>query len=97
MIRETIAYCWSSGVIGFGETAPELTTEIARGKDNLVRLEIAHTSRLAYDNTTILVPGMLEAVTQQDKDEALAGYLLWLKKRERAGFKVAVEVPACAG
>lgn len=83
-----IAYCFASGHVEFGDTLPEGAIEIARGRKALVRKHIGGTTRLAYDNTTLLVPGVLEAVSYDEAEAALVGYLLWLKKREAPGSRV---------
>lgn len=89
MRTETTAYCWASGQIEFGTSTPAGAIAIASGKDHVVRKEIAGTARLAYDNETLLVPGIPEADGEQRKaSDALAAYLRWLKKRERKGFRV---------
>lgn len=85
------AYCWASGVIEFGAKVPAGAIEIARGKERLLQKEIGATARLAYDNETLLVPGIPEATDQRAAGDALAVHLRWLKKRERKGFRVAVE------
>ena len=48
-MADTIAFCWASGLIQFGDQVPEGAIEIARGDDQVVREIIEVTSRHAYD------------------------------------------------
>lgn len=83
----TIAYCWASGLIGFGPEVPEGAIGIARGKDQVVRDTIEVTARHAYDNEMLLVPGVPEAPSQRDGLEALARYIQWLGERNCGDFR----------
>ncbi|EMO6796986.1 host nuclease inhibitor protein, partial [Pseudomonas aeruginosa] len=56
-MADTIAFCWASGLIQFGDQVPEGAIEIARGDDQVVREIIEVTSRHAYDGKSLLVPG----------------------------------------
>lgn len=89
MGKPLIAYCFASGQIAFGRSLPNGTIEIARGKDAVVRKEVAVTARLAYDGKTLLVPGIPEAPDQAVAFNMLALHLRWLKHRENADFVVA--------
>ncbi|HCE7030549.1 TPA: host nuclease inhibitor protein, partial [Pseudomonas aeruginosa] len=48
-MADTIAFCWASGLIQFGDQVPDGAIEIARGDDQVVREIIEVTSRHAYD------------------------------------------------
>jgi len=85
-----IAYCYASGHIGLGDEIPDGAIEICRGTARIVEHEIAATSRLSYGRKP-LVPGIPEAVDQEAARDALKLYLLWLKQRERPGFRVAIQ------
>lgn len=87
----TIAYCWASGVIEFGDTLPDGAIAIARGTERHVRHEMEVTARHGYQPGVLLVPGIPEAANQRHAGDALKLYLLWLKQRERAGFRVAIK------
>lgn len=89
-VTSTIAYCYRSGHIEFGNALPAGALPLAHGKDKLVRQHISVTARLAYDNKTLLVPGIPEAKDDSEARAALVAHLRWLKKRERKGFKVAI-------
>lgn len=57
-MADTIAFCWASGLIQFGDQVPDGAIEIARGDDQVVREIIEVTSRHAYDGKSLLVPGI---------------------------------------
>lgn len=78
-----VAYCWANGVIGFGRKVPDGALEIARGPSKALRRWIAGVSRLAYDNKTLLVPGVPEAPNQRSACTALLSFLKWLGKPRR--------------
>lgn len=88
MPKPLIAYCYASGQIRFGYSVPAGAIEIARGKASVVRRQIAATSRIAYDNKTLLVPGVPEAVDQETACDALIQHRAWLAEREVPGFVV---------
>ncbi|MBN9477383.1 MAG: host nuclease inhibitor protein [Bordetella sp. SCN 67-23] len=82
----TYAYCWASGQIEFGTQVPEGAIWIVRGRDTSVRHLIDATARLAYDNTTLLVPGIPEAENQKVAGDALARFLTWLGSKPHRGI-----------
>lgn len=55
------AYCWKSGRIDLGKSNPEGALHIAKGPARLLRPIIEAQCRWAYDNQTMLVPGVPEA------------------------------------
>ncbi|MBN0734682.1 host nuclease inhibitor protein, partial [Pseudomonas aeruginosa] len=65
-MADTIAFCWASGLIEFGDQVPEGAIEIARGDDQVVREILVTNSRHAYDNVSLLVPGVPEAANQTE-------------------------------
>ena len=62
------AYCFASGEIGFGPSLPYGALPIAKGEDGPLHDFISGIARHAYDNQTLLVPGIPEA---EDEDAAL--------------------------
>lgn len=86
-----IAYCWASGSIEFASSVPDGAIEIARGSARVVRAEIEVTARHGYQAGVLLVPGVPEAPDEQRAGDALELFKLWLKKRERKGFRVAIK------
>lgn len=78
-----IAYCFASGHIRFGQAVPAGAIEIARGRAGELREQITATARLAYDNETLLVPGVPEASDDDEKALALNRYLSWLAESSR--------------
>lgn len=85
--KKLIAYCWSTGRIDFGYELPEGAIAIAEGDEATVRDEIEVTARLAYDNKTLLVPGVPEAPDQRAGLEALARHIQRLSTRNGPGFR----------
>lgn len=83
-----VAYCYADGEILFGATVPNGAIEIARGPELALRKHIAATARLAYDNETLLVPGVPEAADQDAKLDALIAHLKWLSERDWPGITV---------
>jgi hypothetical protein len=77
-----IAYCYASGEIQFGATVPNGAIAIASGPAAPLRKHIAATARLAYDNETLLVPGVPEAEGQDAKLDALIAHMHWLSQRD---------------
>ncbi|EHW4150227.1 host nuclease inhibitor protein [Salmonella enterica subsp. enterica serovar Kottbus] len=70
-MKSTItAYCWASGLIEFGNTLPEGALPIVTGSEKNVRDVVGVLARHAY-NGDLLVPGIPEAVDQNEAREAL--------------------------
>jgi hypothetical protein len=63
------AYAWRSGKIEFGRRVPKGALEIAHSPGRKFRNIIEVNARHAYDNKTLLVPGIPEA---QNEVEAFA-------------------------
>ena len=77
----TVAYCWASGLIEFGESVPEGAIPMISGDDQKVRALMDAVARIAYDNVTLLVPGVPEAGDDAAKYAALQKFLAWLRSR----------------
>lgn len=73
-VKQTRAYCWASGQIGFGERMPKGTLLIAYGPEATLRDIISGEARHAYDNVTLLVPGIPEATDANAGLEALTAF-----------------------
>ncbi|WIX31222.1 host nuclease inhibitor protein [Salinicola sp. JS01] len=78
------AYCYASGHIGLGVGTPSGAIEIASGPPKILRTEVEVVARLAYDNTTLLVPGVPEAQSMEEKIEALVRFVEWAGSRVMA-------------
>ncbi len=76
------AYCDRTGTIEFGETVPDGRLPIAK-HDDRAQLEekVGVVARLAYDNVTLLVPGIPEADDDESALEALEDMVEQVKKR----------------
>lgn len=77
-IPEIFAVCWSNGVIEFvGDgLLPDGALPIIKGDEQVVRGIIDQFARLGHDNTTLLVPGIPEALTSTEAESALASFSL---------------------
>lgn len=76
-----IAYCYRSGQIMFGRSVPEGAIKVAQGPAKKLREMITCVARHAYDGKTLLVPGIPEAETEQDAENALRRFLDWIAPR----------------
>ncbi|EEI1617885.1 host nuclease inhibitor protein [Salmonella enterica] len=74
------AYCWASGLIEFGHTLPEGALPIITGNEKRVREEVEVLARHAY-NGDLLVPGIPEAVSQDEAHEALVRFFREIRVR----------------
>ncbi|MBW6399531.1 hypothetical protein KPL78_16860 [Roseomonas sp. HJA6] len=76
------AWCHRDGVIGIGQKAPEGSLLLRQGESEPVLQEaIARVGRLAYDNTTWLVPGVPEADDDDAALEAAIDFIFKLRLR----------------
>ncbi|MBN9530541.1 MAG: host nuclease inhibitor protein [Alphaproteobacteria bacterium] len=75
-----IAYCWRTGQIGLGRRAPRGTITIVSGPGRRLRRLVEARARLAYDNTTMLVPGIPEAESEVAALKALQRFGEWIKR-----------------
>jgi hypothetical protein len=81
-MTRTLAYCDRAGVIGFavGKPAPDGTLSFFSARtEKACRTKVAATARHAYDGTTLLVPGVPEAVDDDHALEALQLHRAWLR------------------
>jgi len=85
------AFCWATGAIGFARKVPRGAIGIARGPRTTLRNLVEGTARLAYDNKTLLVPGIPEAPNQTRGIVALHEYMKWIAKHDRVGVKVLMQ------
>jgi len=76
-----IAYCYRSGQIQFGRSIPEGAIKVAQGPAKKLRDLIGVVARHAYDGKTLLVPGIPEAETEQQAEDALRRFLDWIAPR----------------
>ena len=83
----TVAYCWRSGQLEFGRVVPEGAVLVLRGPDRIVREVVEPACRLAYDNKTLLVPGVPEAETDEDALASAMEFIVWIDQRVRARGK----------
>jgi hypothetical protein len=97
-----IAYCWQSGLIGFGSRPPKGTLRIASGPAKPLREFITSRARHGYDmkkvkgrltkvagTDCLLVPGIPEAeVTGKDRRESLISFNKWLAQSPPKGITV---------
>jgi len=81
---EMRAYAWRSGKIEFGELVPDGALLIAVGPEEELRAEVKVLARSAYDNKTLLVPGVPEAETDSEAMDALFEF----KDRVEAGLRM---------
>lgn len=88
------AYAWRTGVLHVGRRAPagalKLFTFTSRRAAIVAERVLQANARLAYDNTTLLVPGVPEADTD---DQALDALVEWAK---RVAPKIARRLPKAA-
>jgi len=73
-----LAYCWRSGRIDFGRSVPEGAIKIAKGPSKKLKQLISAVARHAYDNKTLLVPGVPEADTDDHAADALERFIEWI-------------------
>jgi len=64
-------FAWANGVIGFGESVPEGALPIVAAARGTIIPKVKARARLAYDNRTLLVPGIPEATTDSARLDAL--------------------------
>lgn len=83
----TVAYCWRSGQLEFWRTVPDGAVLVLRGPDRIVREIVEPVCRLAYDNKTLLVPGVPEAETDEDALASTMEFIIRVDRRVRARGK----------
>ncbi|HZF99162.1 MAG TPA: host nuclease inhibitor protein [Pseudoxanthomonas sp.] len=74
-----ITYCWASGLIEFGRRVPEGAIEVAHGPKVQLQKAIDVVARHGKGASAgaLLVPGVPEAETEEEKGDALAAWLRW--------------------
>jgi hypothetical protein len=84
------AFCDRNGVIEFakGKKIPEGMLPIASGPARFIKQVIGVAARHAYDNKTLLVPGVPEAPTERKAGDALRAFCDWLKQRNHSQITV---------
>lgn len=82
------AYCFRSGEIEFGRQTPKGAIMLARGPAKPLKALIEPAARLAYDNSTLLVPGVPEADDDNAATRALSSFLGRLRKRPANGIVI---------
>lgn len=75
------AYCYRSGHIDLGRSVPAGTLPLAKAPAKKLRDTLDGLARLAYDNRTLIVPGLPEAT---DDDAALNAVLRFRRRLTRA-------------
>jgi hypothetical protein len=77
-----LAYCYRSGQIYFRRDSLGLPKgAISLGLHRRIRAAVTPIARMAYDNKTMLVPGVPEAVDDHAAFEALCRFEKEVKKR----------------
>ena len=82
------AYAWRTGRIDFGEQVPDGALLICSGEELELKAAIGATARLAYDDSTWLVPSVTEAGNVLDAIDALITYRAEVLKRLDGGRHV---------
>lgn len=79
-MRPMFAYCWSSGLIEFGESIPDSAIELARGPKSEIKTFFEAVSRHGYgaSDGKLIVPGLPEAETMSRRLGAVLEFLKWL-------------------
>lgn len=79
------AYCWSNGLIQFGETVPTGTLPLLSGRPSAVRNKIIATARHSRVSRRMFVPGVPEASAMgYDPVDAVIAYVGWINPQHRA-------------
>lgn len=86
-----VAYCWQTGVIGFGPRVPKGAILIMGGSGQKFKAEITVMARHAYDGITLLVPGIPEADGEEAKLDALDKFIDWYFQRQLKKFCTAIK------
>ncbi|WP_438454678.1 hypothetical protein [Vreelandella venusta] len=81
MKKHVSAYCFASGEIQVGSHVPGGAVVLATGPRTELKREIDVVSRLAYDNRTLLVPGMPESRSVEGAINAVVAFVKWAKGR----------------
>jgi len=76
-----LAYCWRTGQIGLGRRLPKGALPIVRHNGRKLRQVVEVLARWAYDNKTMLVPGIPEAGSDVEALAALKRFAEQVKRR----------------
>lgn len=68
-------YCYRSGEIGFSKKVPDGTLPIFFNCTKKEKDKISAYARLAYDNKTLLIPGIPEASTDEEAYTAFRRFI----------------------
>ncbi len=74
------AFCYRSGQLKFAKKVPEGVIIIAENITRTQRDKLAIRARMAYDNKTLLVPGIPEADSDDEALDALHRWKNWATK-----------------
>lgn len=80
-----VAYCWRTGEIGLSKRMPRGALQLGSGAMRTLQPAVSALARHAYDNKTLLVPGIPEADSDLDALEAARRFQIELSKRTAAG------------
>ena len=78
------AWAWASGLIEFGEVAPEGTFLIDGDVTDTTRGIIEAMARHDREDGVLLVPGVPEAVEADDALQAVSAFMAWRKRVRQA-------------
>ncbi len=86
--KPQVAWCWASGLIEIGDKLPADSPggggaiQIAAGPAAALKLRLELLARHGQgaSNGMLLVPGVPEAETQQEKGDALSAWLKWCRR-----------------
>lgn len=79
------AFCYANGVVRFTspkrQRVPDGALMICKGTRKWLRANLEPACRVAYDNKTLLVPGIPEADSQGEALTALIKFRNWVQQR----------------
>lgn len=75
-----VAWTWASGLIEWGDEAPEGSIVIAKGPKSSIKAVLEVVARHGHERGVLLVPGVPEAENQRAGVEALDKWLAWCSK-----------------
>ncbi len=83
------AYCWATGLIEFGKTVPKGAIRFAMGLDVQLQEQVAVLGRHGQGASKgkLLVPGVPEAASPNDKVDAVVAWVEWCKKGNGAAHR----------
>ena len=83
------AWCFADGSIAFGDEIdmPSGAILIARGSKSFLRGVLSCASRYDYKRNILIIPGVSEAETQEEKGDALAEWLRLCSKENGKKYR----------